>query len=195
LESKVRDRTLEIQRKNMEILEKEKAIYETQHSLAQAQMKNMMLEKEKLANDLVYKSQELTGYTLHLAQKNAVLEALRAQIEELKGTTPDQEIVRKLNRMVRQIDFNLNRYEEWERFRMAFESVHKDFFTVMKKRYKGLTSKDLRLCALLKINFSTNEIASILGISARSVNVARYRLRKKLQVSHDEKLLDLLMAV
>ena len=84
---------------------------------------------------------------------------------------------------------------EWQGFLLAFEQVHQDFFSALKSECDSLTPNDLRLCALLRMNMSSKEIATMLGISADSVRVARHRVRKKLDIPHEEKLIDHLIKI
>ena len=86
----------------------------------------------------------------------------------------------------------LNR-EDWEKFEIHFDQVHEDFLKKIRKKYPELTPKDLRLCAYLKMNLSSKEIAPILNISVRGVEISRYRLRKKMNLPRDANLNDFMM--
>jgi tetratricopeptide (TPR) repeat protein/DNA-binding CsgD family transcriptional regulator len=147
-------------------------------------MKRNRIAKEKLnqelefnKKELEFKQQELIAYTLQLAQKNKVLNTIKTDIQELKGKTDNGKDVQKL---VNTITRNQGDNENWEEFRRRFLSVHKDFEVNVMKSYPAVTSNELRLMALLKMNLSNNEIAFILNISGDGIKKARYRLRKKL---------------
>ena len=142
-----------------------------------------MLDKE-----LRFKRKELTTHALHLANKSEILEALKTQIGVLKAD--DRERQKGLNRLENAINLNLKDDKSWDNFRFYFEEVHKDFNRTIKQRYPEVTTNELRLMALLKMNLSSKEIANILNISNEGIKKARYRLRKKLNISNDESLND-----
>jgi Response regulator containing a CheY-like receiver domain and an HTH DNA-binding domain len=83
--------------------------------------------------------------------------------------------------------------DKWELFQSNFDRIHENFFRRLKEEYPSLTSTDLRLCAMLKVNLSTKEIASMLNLSVRGIESARYRLRKKFNLSEDQSLTDFLL--
>lgn len=154
-------------------------------------VKNNLLEKEKLDNELAFKRKELTSHALHLAHKNEVLEALKKKAHELQSQIDHNS--NGYRQIIRTINADLNDDNNWENFRKYFEEVHQDFNSKVKEQYPNLTSNELRLMALLKMNLSSKEIASILNISQEGIKKARYRLRKKLQISSEESLQDLMV--
>ncbi|MEL6812457.1 MAG: tetratricopeptide repeat protein [Bacteroidota bacterium] len=163
----------------------------TFYSLRQ-KMKRNELEREKLDTTLAYKEKELTTHTLHLAHKNEVLADLKNQIEEIKkegGST------RKVQNVLNQINLDINNDGSWEQFRSYFEDVHRDFNTNVKRNYPGISAKELRFMALVKMNLSSKEIANILNISQEGVKKARYRLRKKMALEPSESLEDLILSL
>ncbi|HEY4147801.1 MAG TPA: hypothetical protein VGM41_02675, partial [Chitinophagaceae bacterium] len=90
--------------------------------------------------------------------------------------------------LVHQIHLNFSHDRYWNEFREIFEQVHQQFFDNLKKRCDDLTGNDLRLIALIKVNLSSKDIATLLGISPDSLRVSRYRLRKKLNLEQGESL-------
>ncbi|RZW55635.1 MAG: LuxR family transcriptional regulator, partial [Flavobacteriaceae bacterium] len=86
--------------------------------------------------------------------------------------------------VVKIIDKNLNNTEDWKMFEQAFNNADKDFLKKIKSEHSSLTPNDLKLCAYLRLNLSSKEIAPLLNISHRSVEVKRYRLRKKMNLPH-----------
>jgi DNA-binding CsgD family transcriptional regulator len=76
----------------------------------------------------------------------------------------------------------------WKEFEVHFQEVHKGFYNTLSQKHSDLTPNDLRLCAYLKLNLSTKEIASLTYQSAESIKTARYRLRKKLNLDRDTNL-------
>jgi tetratricopeptide (TPR) repeat protein/DNA-binding CsgD family transcriptional regulator len=148
------------------------------------------IEREKLNNDLRYKEKELTTHALHLAHKNEVLLDLKAQLKELKT---DSKNARQYQSIINNINLDINNDNNWEQFRNYFEEVHRDFNTNVMKNFPEVSNNDLRLMALLKMNLSSKEIANILNISIEGVKKARYRLRKKLKLSTEDSLQELVI--
>ena len=85
--------------------------------------------------------------------------------------------------------------DDWNSFAKNFDLIHNDFLKRMKQKHPNLTPKDLKLCAYLKMNLSTKELAPLLNISVRGVEISRYRLRKKLGIPNDYNLNDYMMGV
>ncbi|RZK69639.1 MAG: tetratricopeptide repeat protein [Pedobacter sp.] len=144
-------------------------------------------QKKAMGDDLELKSKELTSHTLHLIQKNQLLEELKSKLSEMiKDDKRDQR--KELKQVISLITFNSNQEKNWDDFRIVFERVHENFFESLKKQSTALTSSDLRLVALLKMNLSSSDIATMLGISQDSLRISRYRLRKKLNLEEGENL-------
>ena len=179
-------------RKNKELLEKNKEVFESQQALAGVELENARLKQQELKQKIEFKNKELTSYTLNFMQKNELLAEMKAAIDALKKSQ-DEETVKKLNTLDRMISNNVHFDREWEDFRRYFEEVHTDFFSLLKERYPGITNNELKLCALLKLNMNLKEASNILGISPESVKTARYRLRKKLGLSTDDNLVDFII--
>lgn len=153
-------------------------------------MKRNKVEREKLDASLQFKEKELTTHALHLAHKNEVLLDLKSQLKELKSGTDNSKSFQKV---INAINLDINNDNNWEQFRTYFEDVHKDFNSKVKRTFPEVTSNDLRLMSLLKMNLSSKEIANILNISTEGVKKARYRLRKKLSLSTEESLQELII--
>ena len=142
----------------------------------------LTLEKENLRQEVAYKSKELAGSTMSIIRKNEILTRLRSEIcaqKEALGTHyPDK----YYSRVLKMIDDNISSDSDWEIFRTNFDRIHENFFRNLMERYPSLTQSDLRLCAFLRLNMSTKDIANMLNISLKGVEAARYRLRKKLRL-------------
>jgi tetratricopeptide (TPR) repeat protein/DNA-binding CsgD family transcriptional regulator len=142
----------------------------------------------KLQQDkLQQKNRELSTATLHILNKNEVLGNIRKMAEQ---TVDDASLDKNacFVNLIREIDSNTNLDEQWDQFKLHFESVHKGFFAKLMNAYPNLTQNELKLCAYLRMNLSTKEIAQMLHISAESVTTKRYRLRKKLKLDNEENL-------
>ncbi|MCM4157206.1 LuxR C-terminal-related transcriptional regulator [Gramella sp. AN32] len=135
------------------------------------------LEKERLMHEIDVKRKELANTTMMAAKKNEVLMEIHNELNKDKVKFSNQfrlkHIMTKINRAVKNKD-------EWKVFETNFNEVHEDFFKAILEKYPNLTSKDLKLSSYLKMNLSSKEIAPLMGISVRGVEVHRYRLRKKM---------------
>ena len=155
-------------------------------------IKRNKTEKEKIEAELAYKAKQLTTHALHLANKNELLESLKFQLEQLKLNGKAHA---EYTKMANTIKFNLQDEKSWANFSRFFDEVHQGFNEAVKKNYPDVSPNELRLMALLKMNLTSKEIASILNISHDGIKKARYRLRKKLNISSDESLSDLIISI
>jgi len=151
------------------------------------------LRNEKLNAEVSHKSEELANSTMSIIKKNEFLLELKRiiinQKEQLGSRYPDKYHQHILNK----IDNNISSSDDWKLFEINFERAHEQFLKKIKDDFPGLTPKDLRLCAYLRMNLSSKEIAPLLGISVRGVENHRYRLRKKIGLEHDDNLIDLIL--
>ncbi len=83
--------------------------------------------------------------------------------------------------------------QDWNLFENSFDEAHENYFRKLKEEYPDLTPNDLKLSAYLRMNMSSKEISSLLNITVRSVELRRYRLRKKLNMEHDKNLVEFFM--
>ena len=172
-----------------------------QNERMEAELARKQLEEERLKRELEIdrkeldvKSQELevkrkglTSYTLHVIQKNQLLESLRDRLAFLvKEDKRDQK--KQLTQLIQQINQNFNHDQYWEEFRETFGQVHQQFFDTLKRHSDDLTANDMRLLSLIKLNLASADISTLLGISQDSLRVSRYRLKKKLNLGADESL-------
>src|SRR5690606_15003026 len=89
----------------------------------------------------------------------------------------------------------IHNQEDWQVFETNFNELHDDFFKRLVQRYPKLTSKDMKLCGYLKMNLTSKEIAPLMGITSRGVEIHRYRLRKKLELDKDQDLVKFLLVI
>lgn len=169
------------------INQQNQAIFRTHHELIQAELKNKQLEEENLKSQLELKSKELTAHTLQIIQKNQVLEEIKDDLNAiLKDDKRDQK--KQLRQLAQKIVLSFNQDKYWDDFRNIFDQVHPYFFNQLTQQFPDLTATDLRLIALLKMNITSTDIATLLSISSDSLRVARYRLRKKIGLAEGESL-------
>lgn len=174
--------------KNEQLLSRQhKDLYETERALKETALQHKILQEAQLKGELEVKSKELSTHTLHIIQKNQLLETLRGQVEVMiNDERRDQK--KQLRQILQQINQNFNHDQHWDEFRQIFEQVHQSFYDNLRLHCDNLTSNDLRLISLLKMNISSADMATLLGISPDSLRVVRYRLRKKLDLKQGDSL-------
>ena len=172
---------------------KDKALMELEQAILKEEQMQTQLELSSTRQQLESKDKELTSFTLNMIQKNELLNELKQQVEDLISKSDDKAVLQPLQKLKQNIQSNDQSDKQWENFRIAFEQVHKTFFQNLQNQYPDITPYDMKLSALLRLNFSSKEIASFLSISEDSVKKARYRLRKKLNLEQDENLVAFLM--
>lgn len=154
------------------------------------------LQNENLKTKLHYKTQELSGYILNIVRKNEMLEDVRKNVMSISKSLDENKqptiIKQKVVRLITQINNNIDHDKDFEVFQSNFNLIHKDLFTLLDNKYPHLTRNDKILCAYLKMNLTSKEIAPLLNISIRGVEVSRYRLRKKMNLDKDINLSDFL---
>ncbi len=148
-------------------------------------------EKEKLDKDIQYKSKQLTSQALMMMQKNNLISEISESLTSFSKHVPI-ESEHEYNSLKRQLKKSIQSEEDWDLFKHYFEEVNKDFFPSLIKINKKLTPSELKLSALVKLNFSIKETASLLNISPDSVKTARYVLRRKLGLQKGESIYDFL---
>ena len=156
-------------------------------------------EKERLQNDqfaaaIQFKNKELAITTMHLVQRGKLLFNIREELlQTIEKISPSP--LPSFKKVLRLFDEAEENAEDWDQFSRHFDEVHNNFLATLKKRYTDLSTTDMKLCAYLRINLTTKEIAQSMGISVRGVETSRYRLRKKLEVPADVSLFDFLLSV
>lgn len=144
------------------------------------QQQSMRFKNESLTKDIESKNRELAISTMSLIKKNEFLNSIKKELINRDDNN--------INPVIKIIDKNLNNTDDWKLFQEAFNNADKDFLKKIKSIHPLLTPNDLRLCAYLRLNLSSKEIAPLLNISTRSVEVKRYRLRKKMDLPHESSL-------
>ncbi len=148
----------------------------------------MAVENTKLQTDIESKNRELAVSTMSMIKKNQFLSKIKSDLKKTDSSD-------KIYSVVKMIDRNLNNKDDWKFFEEAFNNADKDFLKKVKSTHPSLTNNDLRLCAYLRLNLSSKDIAPLLNISLSSVEIKRYRLRKKMKLSHGEGLTEHLLSL
>ncbi|RPD41962.1 helix-turn-helix and ligand-binding sensor domain-containing protein [Chitinophaga barathri] len=174
--------------------EQEQLILHHEYEKEQREKQLISLQHDKLATDIQFKNKELATATMHLLQRGKLLFNIREELLlAIKKIEPlPYYPFKKVLRLFEEAEQDT---EDWEQFSRHFDEVHNNFLSILKKHYPDLSTTDMKLCAYLRINLTTKEIAQSLGISVRGVETSRYRLRRKLEVPGETPLYDFLLAV
>ena len=151
---------------------------------------NLVLEKNKLNQDLEYKKKELASNMLYLMEKNEFISSISKKLIELKpdAKKDNKELIQQIINEIRQNSTT----KIWEEFEVRFKEVHVRFYNQLHKEHPDLTLNEIKICAFLRLKMSTKEISSITHQSVKTINMARFRLRKKLNIDRDENLISYL---
>jgi DNA-binding CsgD family transcriptional regulator len=175
----------------------EKLQHEKEEFLKQEAIANeqhiINIKNEQLQADLASKSRELANSAMNLVYKNELLQKISEEITHLKDSTGKKLAEDQMRRIQKVIDEGMNDERDWNIFERSFNEAHENFFKKLKSGHPDLVPNDLKLCAYLRMNMSSKEMASLLNISLRGVEIRRYRLRKKLNLEHDKNLTEFLI--
>lgn len=161
--------------------------HKTKRKLIQAELKAKELEHLKLQKELDFKSKDLTNFALDISRKNEFSDKLYAGLKDLTNTETGK-IKTKARELLLMTANHLKINEDFEQFQMNVEKVNQDFFDKLNTQFPDLTVNEKHLCGLIRLNLSTKDIASIKNISPKSVEMGRYRLRKKLALQPNEEI-------
>ena len=179
-----------VKRKKERVIAQQQMLHQVKMELQEKRI--VALENEQLKADLRFKSKELAERVMTNIAHQKVLASLKSEIQQLR--LAGQYTRKNLDRLLSMVNNNLVSSEDnWNTFQSNFDRIHENFFRNLKAQYPELTSADLRLCALLRLNMPTKEIAQFLNISVRGVDAARYRLRKKFDLSSEDSLTDFII--
>ncbi len=145
------------------------------------QKKRVELENKNLELEIDTKNKELTTNVMYLVQKNELINSVAKNLLSLKENIKEEN-----KRAIQDIIYNLNSESDneiWQEFEYRFQMVHTDFYHKLRQKHKDITPSEERLAALLRLNLSSKEISTITHQTVRSVEVARGRLRKKLNLT------------
>ncbi|RED94078.1 7TM diverse intracellular signaling domain-containing protein [Marinoscillum furvescens] len=164
------------------VKEKQALKAKIEHQRLSAHNQELDFQLKLREKDLQNEKQQLATTTLWLTQKNSVLQDLQKSLKALEGEADAQHI----KALSKKLGNHLHADQDWERFKEHFEKVHTGFFSSLYERFPELTTNEQRLCAYLRMNLSSKEIATLLGVSVNAIEQARRRLRKKLGISNTE---------
>ncbi|HTN08307.1 two-component regulator propeller domain-containing protein [Agriterribacter sp.] len=142
----------------------------------------MRLRNEKLEAEIHHKNKEMASATMHLVKKGELMTRIKDELTRLTKNTEEEQLLDILKKMIKTLGEEDKADEVWDQFTVHFDKAHNDFFVALKQKHSNLTPNELKLCAYLRMNLSTKEMAQLMNISIRGVEISRYRLRKKLQI-------------
>lgn len=184
--------------------EREKAALTEQHQqkeeehlrAVEATQANLIaVENEKLEAEIRFKNQELASATMHLVQKGEMLVSISETLHQILEKSHNPEVKREIQQLLNLLNFDQKLDEDWEQFAFHFDQVHVDFLSRVREKFPQLSPNDHKLCAYLRMNLTTKEIAPLMNISVRGVEASRYRLRKRLNLPTDMDLNEFVMRV
>jgi ligand-binding sensor domain-containing protein/DNA-binding CsgD family transcriptional regulator len=175
--------------------EQEHVKYMHQLELDKSEKEIINLKNERLELEIDTRNTELASNTMHLVQKADMMSKIKNELLKLKNELKDDTQAADFNKIIRLLNAEEKSDESWEQFSVHFDRVHVDFIKHLKDKFPLITTNELRLSAYLKMNLSTKEIATLMKISPRGVEVGRYRLRKKLNIASNVNLFEFFNAV
>jgi DNA-binding CsgD family transcriptional regulator len=153
------------------------------------------LRNEKLEAEIAFKNTELASTAMHLVQKGELLGNIKEEMSRIKKNANGHAAPDEFKKIMRILSEENKMDKDWEQFAQHFDHVHSDFLSNIKTSYPALSPHELKLCAYLRMNLSSKEIAQLESISVRGVEIGRYRLRKKLKISTETNLFDFLLNI
>ena len=166
---------------------KKKVEQEKEKELALLQLGNdrtvMKLQNDKLQSEVESKNRELAVTTMNIVRKNELLMSIK---EALLNSGNSKEVLHI-------VEDNINSEGDWEHFQEIFNQTDRDFLNRLKSLHPDLTPNDIKLCIYLRLNLSSKEIAPLLNISTQSIEIKRYRLRKKMRLERNQNLTDYIL--
>ena len=151
------------------------------------------LKSEKLEAEVERKTTELGASTMNLINKNKFITHIKDNLHSITKKSKSEEVQKELSVIMKEIDKNISHDDDWQQFTFHFNNVHGDFTQRLTGEFENLSSQDIRLCSYLRLNLTTKEIADLLNISVRGVEISRYRLRKKLMLERSQNLAEFIL--
>jgi ligand-binding sensor domain-containing protein/DNA-binding CsgD family transcriptional regulator len=183
---------------------KEKAIQKKKYLEREDQLKREALEadkeiiklrNEKLRADMIHKDKELANSAMNLVQKNKHLNKIKSDLRKIQSELKEELVKSRIGMMIRKIEKETSNDESWQIFETNFEQVHEDFLKRLREIHPDITPKELKLAAYLRMNISSKEIATLMNITTRGVEISRYRLRKKFKLERTQNLIDYILSI
>ena len=185
---------LEMEKRKEIELNEQKQHFEAETSEKKREIKE--LKNQQLQYELRHKSQELASSTMNLIRKNEILleimDTISKESHEIKNNSDTNGILSRLSKLERNIRQNIENDNNWKKFEENFDLVYENYLKRLGEMYPDLTTSDKKLCAYLKMDLSSKDIAPLLNTSIRGIETNRYRLRKKFDIGRDTNLSEFL---
>ncbi len=175
--------------------EQRQLAYQHQFELEKSEKELMRLRNENLEAEIEYKNAELASTAMNLVQKKEFLLKITDELNKLNKAGKDTIESAELKKIIRSLGSEEKLDEEWKQFSIHFNKVHSDFLVTLKNKHSNLSAHELKLCAYLRMNLTSKEMAQLMSISVRGVEISRYRLRKKLLLQPKEDLFQYLLCL
>ncbi len=164
-----------------------------QKEIEMREKKIVALQNEKLESELTVKSKELAVSTMTIIKKNEILVTIKEEVKKQKEILGSQYPNKYYDKLIRLLDENLSSEDDWAIFQTNFDRIHENFFRNLHIQFEELTSNDMRFCAYLRLNLSSKDIAHLMNISLKGVEMARSRIRKKIGISSSKSLTEFMI--
>lgn len=170
-----------------------KALLLKESALKNSEEEIERLKNEKLVAEIQNKDKELASATMHLLNKNGFIDHTKTHLNSIIKKSKNQEVKNEIQKVIQSIDKNIAGDKDWEQFEIHFDQVHGDFMSRFKREYPDLSPQEIKLSAYLRMNLSSKEIAYLMNISTRGIEIARYRLRKKIKLERTANLQEFIL--
>ncbi len=175
--------------------EQKRLLYIHELELNKTESELVAMRNEKLEAEINFKNSELASSAMHLVKKGELLSKSKSELTQVMKGLDNPQAIAELKKMIKTLNDDDKMDKEWEHFAIHFDKVHSDFLTALKEKHPSISPNELKLSAYLRMNLSTKEIAQLMNISVRGVEISRYRLRKKLNIPTQTSLFDYLINV
>jgi DNA-binding CsgD family transcriptional regulator len=155
----------------------------------------LILREENLNLEIKKKNSALASSTLNNIKKNELLTDLIKDIKNIDSELVNSSLHHPIKKVIKKIKSHLIDKEDWLTFQLHFSNSHSQFFKNLREKHPSLSSNEIKLCAYLKLNLSSKEIASLMNVAITSVEQSRYRLRKKINLDKDTNLVNYIQQI
>jgi len=189
-----------IEKSRLKEIEKQKELFrEKEQKLKEealvAEKEMVKLRNDKLRSDVIHKEKELANSTMHIIQKNNFLNIIKLELRKINNETKEASVKNRTNSIIQKIEKDIDNEKQWEIFELQLDNIHEDFLKRIKQNYPDLSPRELKLCAYLRMNMSSKEIAGLMNITPRGVEIHRYRIRQKLGLNRSENLTQFILGI
>jgi ligand-binding sensor domain-containing protein/DNA-binding CsgD family transcriptional regulator len=153
------------------------------------------LKKANIETEIQHKKKQLATTTMHLVEKTNFINSVKTKLGEVLDTKKEKDIHLGIRRVIKSIERNVAEDKHWEEFEQHFDEVHHGFLKKLRNNFPTITPQEIKLSAYLRLNLTTKEIANLLKVSVRAVEMARFRLRRRLDVGKEESLVSFMLNI